>query len=255
MDENTSVTTTRRSLLAAVGGGLGVGSSAARGAGATQDDSQCVLVQGERCVPIRPLRSQLPVETFYEYHLPAERVMDENGAVGDGSVTYASAGTRNLQREHTSIAFLYQGPKGTSLVFVHGSVGNPDAGAVTFQLYDMPTDGEWVVKDDLYPDPETGDIAETNYDQWATEGDDHRIDWTWGTSGTDGGAFRGLGEEFSVTVQPAFNEAAALYGDHYEGRITDWQFLSGSASLSERISLELDEPIQIRTGGCGDDDN
>ncbi|WP_135853671.1 hypothetical protein [Halorussus salinus] len=250
MDGNSSVTTTRRSLLTAVGAGFGFGSLASRGASARRDESGYLLEQAEECVPIRPLRGRLPVKTFYEYHLPDERVTDENGGVGDGSVTYASAGTRDLQRDRTSILLLYRGPKGTSLVVVHGSVGNDDAGAVTFQLYNLPTDGEWVVKDDHYPDPETGDRAGTNYDEWATDGDDHRVDWTWGTSGTDGGAFRGLGDEFDVIVQPAFNEAAALYGDHYEGTITDWEFLSGSASAAERISLELDEPVEIRTGTC-----
>ncbi|UPV75270.1 hypothetical protein M0R89_04185 [Halorussus limi] len=251
MDGN-SQSTTRRSLLAAVGAGFTFGSVATRGAAATRDDSQYVLVQGEECVPVRPLRGQMTVETFYEYHLPAERVMDANGAVASESTDYASAGTRDLQRAQTSIAFLYRGPKGTSLVVVHGSVQTSDSGAVTFRFTGLPDDGQWVVKDDLYPNPETGEIAATNYDQWNVEGDRQRVDWTWGSGGTDGGAFRGLGDDFAVTIDPAFNDEAALYGDHYEGTVTDWQFLSGSASVSDRISLDLGERIEIRTGSCDD---
>ncbi|MFC7047260.1 hypothetical protein ACFQH6_19280 [Halobacteriaceae archaeon GCM10025711] len=154
-----------------------------------------------------------------------------------------------MQRPQTSIAFLYQGPERLSLVVVHGSVDAADGGAVTFRLSGLPADGEWFVKDDYYSEPGTNRAATTNYDTWTVDGADHRIDWTWGSGGTDGGAFGGLGDDFDVAVDPAFNEAAALYGEHYDGTVTAWEFLSGPDG-GERISLGMDAPIRIATGGC-----
>jgi hypothetical protein len=215
-----------------------------------QDESQYILEQGDQCVPIRPMRLQLPVETFYEYQLPQEHVSDANGAVSSDTVPFASAGTTDLQRGQTSILFLYQGPEGMSLVVVHGSVQASDAGAVTFRIDGLPEDGRWVVKDDFYRNPDTGNIASSNYDQWNVNGDDHRIDWTWGSAGTDGGVFHELGDDFEVVIDPAFNEDAALYDQHYEGTVTDWEFLSGVADGPERLSLNMDEPIRITTGEC-----
>jgi hypothetical protein len=242
-------TPTRRTLLSAIGTGFTAG-LLGTGATATRRQSQYVLVQGDECVPIRPMRLQQPVETFYDYQLPQKYVSDANGASVGDTARYASAGTMDLQRSQTSIVFLYQGPEGLSLVVVHGSVRNSDAGAVTFRISGLPEDGRWVVKDDLYRDPDTGELASSNYDRWQVEGTDHRIDWTWGSSGTDGGAFRDLGEDFEVVVDPAFNEESPLHGEHYEGTVTDWEFLSGSADAPDRISLSMDQPIRIATGSC-----
>ncbi|UPV76407.1 hypothetical protein M0R89_19800 (plasmid) [Halorussus limi] len=248
---------TRRAVLSAVGaslaaGGFGVGTDATA---AKRAESQYVLVQGDECVPIRPLRGQLPVETVYEYQLPEKYVSDVNGASAGDTARYGSAGTTDFQRPQTSVAFLYRGPKGLSLVVVHGSLDASEGGSVTFRISGLPASGEWVVRDDFYRDPD-GEIASSNYDRWRLDGTEHRIDWTWGSGGTDGGAFRGLGDDFAVTVDPAFNDEAALSGKHYEGSITDWEFLSGSASVSKRVSLDMTEPIRIATGGCesGSDD-
>jgi hypothetical protein len=235
--------------LSAVGTTLTAG---ALGTGATATnctESQYVLIRGDRCVPIRPIRGQLSVETLYDYQLPEKYVSDENGASVGDTALYGSAGTTDFQRPQTSVAFLYQGPKGLSLVVVHGSLDSSDGGSVTFEVAGLPADGEWVVKDDLYRDAD-GDRAPSNYDRWRVDGTDHRIDWTWGSGGTDGGAFRDLGDEFAVSIDPSFNGSAALSGDHYEGTVTDWEFLSGSAGVSERISLDVDEPIRIATGSC-----
>ena len=249
MESDAALSLKRRTVLTAVGAGI-AGGRIATGAEATSTESRYVLRQGEDCVPIEPIRGRVSVEQFYEYQLPAERVSDENGAVVGDTAHYASAGTRDLQRSQTSIAFLYRGPEGLSLVVVHGSLGADDSGSVTFRLSGLPEDGEWAVKDDLYRNQETGETADTNYDRWRVDGTEHRIDWTWGSAGTDGGAFRELGEEFSVRIEPAFNGSAALDGRHYEGEITDWEFLSGSVDASERIALDLAEPIRIETGRC-----
>ena len=255
-------TPTRRGVLSAVGTTLAAGAvgTAATGADGTDETatrraaSRYLLAQGEECVPVRPIRGRLPVETFYDYQLPEAYVSDDNGgSVGDA--IYGSAGTADLQRPRTSVAFLYRGPTGLSLVVVHGSLDSSAGGSATFRISGLPESGEWVVKDDRYRDPD-GDPAPSNYDRWEIEGTDHRIDWTWGSGGTDGGAFRGLGDDFEVVAEPAFGDAAALAGKHYEGRVTDWEFLSGPETVSERVSLAPDEPIRLTTGECerGSDD-
>lgn len=247
MAKKRELTPTRRTVLSGIGTGLaglvGTGAAARNGSG-------YALVQGDTCVSVQPLRGQLTAETFYEYRLPEKHVAAVNGAVVGESQQYSSAGTTELQRAKTSIAFLYQGPKGLSLVVVHGSASASDGGSVSFRLSGVPNGAEWVVRDDYYGDLDAGNLR--NYDRWRTDGTDHRVDWTWGSGGTDGGVLRDLGDEFELIVEPAFNEAAALYGEYYEGTVEDWQFLSGSAGVSKRVSLDLGEPIRILTGSCGD---
>jgi hypothetical protein len=240
---------TRRSLLTGIGAGIAAGLV---GTGATAQDDQSpayALVQGDDCVPIQPVEGSEPVRSLYEYRLPERFVSEENGAVAGETGLYASAGTTSLQRARTSVAFLYRGPGGLHLVVVHGSATAEDGGSVTFQCSGLPADGEWHVKDDLYRDPDTGELAASNYDRWNVSGTEHRIDWTWGSSGTDGGAFGALGADFDVVITPAFNEAATLYGEHYEGTVTDWEFLAGSDG-QERIALRMDEPIRIVGAPC-----
>ena len=246
------LTPTRRAVLSAIGTGLTAGLFGTEATAQRRGGSQYALELGNSCVPVQPIRGQLPADEFYDFQLPEQYVTAANGAfVGDAAL-YSSAGTRDLQRAQTSIAFLYRGPGGLSLVVVHGSVGASDAGAVTFRISGLPEDGEWIVKDDFYLDPDTGNIAATNYDRWFVDGPEHRIDWTWGSAGTDGGVFGDLGDDFDIVIRPAFNEAATLYGEQYEGTVTDWEFLSGPASV-ERVSLSLDEPVRIRTGSCEGD--
>ena len=241
----------RRTVLSALGTGLAVSVLGATATG-EQQAAEYVLVQGDSCVPVQPIQGQEPVTAFYDYELPDRYVSGANGASAGDTARYASAGTRDVQRAKTSIAFLYDGPERLSLVLVHGSATEPDGGSVTFHFAGLPEAGEWLVKDDLYRDPDTGEIAANNYDGWDVGGTDHRIDWTWGSSGTDGGAFGGLGDDFDVVVDPAFNEAAALYGEHYDGTVTAWEFLSG-ADGQERIPLGMDTPVRIATGGCEED--
>ncbi|MFC4449620.1 hypothetical protein [Halorussus aquaticus] len=241
-------TPTRRTVLSAIGTGF-AGGLLGPGATATgRAESEYVLVQGDTCVPVRPMRRQLPVETFYDYQLPEKYISDANGASVGDTAPYASAGTLDFQRSQTSFAFLYQGPKGLSLVVVHGASGDSGSGSVTFEATGLPEDGDWVVKDDLYRDPNSGERE--NYDRWHVDGTDHRIDWTWGGGGADGGAFRGLGDDFEVVIDPAFNEDATLYDEYYKGTVTDWEFLSGFPDDPEHISLDMSEPIRITTGSC-----
>lgn len=113
-----------------------------------------------------------------------------------------------------------------------------------------PSSGSWAVKDSLLIDPQTGELATIELDRWEVSGATHTIDWTWGRGSTDGGAFRGLGGEFSFTITPRFNEAAALWGVKNTGRITDWQFLSWSGGELTRHRMALDRAVTVRSGGC-----
>ncbi|NEU57460.1 hypothetical protein [Halorussus sp. MSC15.2] len=230
----------RRGVLAALATGIG-------GAGVAQrtlarrvdalDATRYVVEQGDRCIPITPLSGDETVESFYDYRTP---YTSPSGAA------YSSYGTTDLQRPETSICFLYDGPEGLSLVVVHDKLNDgTSGGAVTFDLaFENPDRGSWVVGDDDYDAP-------SNYDTFDRTADGWSVDWTWTDGRSDGGAYRPLGEEFAVTIDPAFNDAAALYGDPYEGEITDWQVLSGDRSDPDRVSLALDEPLVVRAGTCG----
>ncbi|MFC4449400.1 hypothetical protein [Halorussus aquaticus] len=230
----------RRGVLAALATGIG-GAGVAQRTLARQVDALdtpgYVVEQGDHCIPITPLSGDETVEAFYDYRTP---YTSPSGAA------YSSYGTTDLQRPETSICFLYDGPEGLSLVVVHDELNDgTSGGAVTFDLgFENPGRGSWVVGDDDYDAP-------SNYDTFDRTADGWSVDWTWTDGRSDGGAYRPLGEEFAVTIDPAFNRAAALYGDPYEGEITDWQVLSGDRSDPDRVSLALDEPLVVRTGTCG----
>ncbi|MFC7046317.1 hypothetical protein ACFQH6_13675 [Halobacteriaceae archaeon GCM10025711] len=66
------------------------------------------------------------------------------------------------------------------------------------------------------------------------------------------GAFRGLGSDVNITIDPGFNEDARLYGEYYTGEITGWEVLSGSLSNPDRTRLNMGQAVQITSGGCGE---
>ncbi|QLG62882.1 hypothetical protein [Halorarum salinum] len=246
----------RRAFLQSVGGTLALAALAGDAAGTDRSAGSegYAAVQGDDCVPVVPLSGDRTVEELYDLQIPG-RFVGDNGAVDDGGPYYQSNGTTDLQRPNTTITFLYDGPGGLSLVTVHDTNGDSrgEGGSVTWTVEDVPSDAAWAVKDDLYLDPDTGEPAENNYDGWDVDGPTHVIDWTWGSAGTDGGALGPLGDGFEVTVDPAFNELAGLWGEHYaEDPITDWQVLSfpNGRDDPERTSLALDRPVTIRDGSC-----
>ena len=246
----------RRDVLRTIGGAavagafvttVGTGRSAA-------DSGSYSAVQGEQCVPMTPLSGDQPVEELYDLRIP-DRFTGDNGATDPGTGPYyGSVGTEDLQQENTTITFLYDGPDGLSLVVVHGAFGGDGGRGVSWTLRgDVLSDGAWVVRDDFYLDPDTGEPAGSNYDRWDVSGSTHTIDWTWGLAGTDGGAFRPLGDGFELTIDPAYNEDAALWDDdYYDGEVTDWQILSfpDGRSSPERTSLALDREVTIRSEAC-----
>ena len=227
----------RRTILWGLGAtalGAGVISSAEAGVGVTGtsgDDSSSesyVIQQGDRCIPITPLEYRdTEITEFYGYEpsLSAENPRQSQTPVG-------------LEENGVSQLFLYRGPEGLSLVVIHG---DETGGAATFTISGLPEDGEWTVQDDSYD----GATDEFDVDQ-----DPAVIDWAWGSARrNDGGAFTGLGDEFEVTIEPAFNDAATLE-PFSQGDIESWRVLSGDISDLETTELSLDEPVTIRTGSC-----
>jgi hypothetical protein len=250
-DDRTSVN--RRTVLGSIGGAAvpSAFATVAQSQEESSDAAQFAVVQDDRCVPVVPLSGDQPVENLYDYQVPTW----QTGVGATSSETgpyYQSNGTTDLQSADTTITLLYDGPNGLSLVVVHDAPGN-DGGAVKWTIDGVPDDASWAVQDDRYFDS-GGNVASSNYDTWDVGGSTHTVDWTWGDAGTDGGALRGLGEEFTLTIDPAFNEASDLWGQYYaEDPSTDWQVLSfpDGRDSPTRTSLALDRQATIRAGGCG----
>ncbi|QGA80213.1 hypothetical protein LC1Nh_0310 [Candidatus Nanohalobium constans] len=204
--------------------------------------------QGDKEVEISPISGNKTVEELYDFRLPDRFDHDnqaQNGATypEDGPY-YQSAGTENLQQQETSIMFLYDGPDGLSFVVVHDKAGG-DGGSATWEITGLNESGNWVVKDDLYLSS-NGEKASTNYDNWDVNSSTQTIDWTWGSGGTDGGAFKPLDENFSFTIDPAFNEDSELYEEFYDGEIDNWQVLSGDMNNPDRTNLDLTEEVTLQ---------
>jgi hypothetical protein len=263
--DGTGLALDRRSVLRTLGGTgalVALGSGAATRGAAAQEGGYSVVQDGE-CTPVTPLSGDRTVEELYDLRIPDE-YEGQNGATDPGEGPYYGAvGAQDLQRTNTTVSFLYDGPEGLSLVVIHGALDDDDgdgARGISWRLEgEVLSDGEWVVRDDFYLDPDTGEPAESNFDRWEVSGETHTIDWTYGGGRTDGGAFRPLGEEFTVSIDPRYNEEAALWDEaFYDGEVTDWEFLSfpDGRDDPERLSLELDEELRLRSVSCdGDDDD
>jgi hypothetical protein len=207
---------------------------------AAQEEDSYSVEQGDECVEITPIDGNESVLEFYEYGGPGNY-----SAPNSTNNTYRSEGTVDIQEANTSTLFLYEDPNGTlSLVFLNGANDTSSVGgAVTVNITGLPDDGEWTVKDDQYDGPR-------NYDNWTHEERYDRINWTWDDKRTDGGAYSGLGDDFSVTIEPAFNEDAELYDEHYNGTVENWTATSGPRDDLERTSLDLSEPVTVSAGDC-----
>ncbi|MFC4541945.1 CARDB domain-containing protein [Halosolutus amylolyticus] len=196
------------------------------------------MTQGEECVAVEPLgNGTQSVEAFYDYRTPE---------TSPSNYTYSSHGTTQLQADDTSNLFLYEGTEGLSLVLVHDQYdGDSPGGAATMQFDELPEEGEWVVEDDNYSD----DIQGGPDDVFEHNDTSSRITWAWADNRTDGAVFQGgLDEEFSIAIDPAFNDEADFREN--PGSITDWDVLSATETGYERTSLDLDEPVTIQSGDC-----
>ena len=235
-------------VLAITGMTVAVAGAGVAVAGATADGDEngttYSVRQGDQCYPISALTGDQSVKEFYDYRSTIE---DNPYTTQEGS-SFSSEGTKDLQRAETSILFLYEDPNGElSLVMVHGArEEGVDGGAASFEIEGLPAEGEWAVKDDEYDSPE-------NLDQWEHGEETAEIHWVWSQYATDGGAFAGLGDDFEVTIHPAFNEDAELFDQSDGGSVDDWQALSDSGDDPERISLDLTRPITISTEPCDGD--
>jgi len=247
---HSSVTVDRRRFLSATAAStLALGGLSTTAAGQSNDDKQVVIKQDGKCISLKPLSYEgLPVKQLYDYRTP-----DTNPS----SFKYASFGTRNLQRKNTSIMFLYDGPKGLSLVLVHGKLDSTGpGGAATFRITGLPAKGKWVVKDDSYDGSTNRDTFDhsINRDFNGNKSGTSVINWTWQEGRSDGGVYRGLGDEFKFKIHPAFNKKAALSqpvdGGSYEGKVDKWEVLSGSVNNPSRTELKMNKPVTIQTGGC-----
>ncbi|WP_227377284.1 hypothetical protein [Haladaptatus halobius] len=203
--------------------------------------SAFVLEQGDACLPLAVVTSNenLPVEEFYDYRSSDTYSTGRYSAYGPAKA---------FEQAGNSVFYLYDGPNGTSLVFMHSKRGGDSGGAVTLDFSGFPPDGGWAVMDDQYN-------ASTNYDRFERSGDESTVDWTWAADprnggGSDGGAFRGVTDDAEIRIDPAFNDEARLYGEHYEGEVERWNVLVADSDEFQWFSLDMDTPVVIRSGGC-----
>jgi hypothetical protein len=259
--KQSTLTMNRRNYLTAAVGAIGAAGGYSALVGAQEDSStdqsssdedstsagegssqelHFVVEQGDKCIPLTKVspKKNETVEEFYDYRTPDS----------DPSGSYGSSGSAaGLQQDDKSVIFLFDGADGLSLVMMHDKQGGSDSGgSVTFEFAGLPSDGEWAVKDDDYE-------GSTNYDTFETTKNGSTVNWTWGKGQSDGGAYRGLGKDTEIKLNPAFNEDAALYGEYYDGEITGWEALSTDSSELAWKSLDLNSPITIRAGTCSTD--
>ena len=227
--------TDRRTVLKSIGAVAAVGAAGAYSTRVTAQESQqsrpYSIVQGDKCVPVAPLSvDDMTVEQFYGY------TTNENGK----KEPYEANTPGNIGLPDTSYIFLYEGPKGLSLVFVHGGGQKKQGGAISFDITGLPQDGKWVVQSDGYKkDP----------DQWNVQQGRTQVDWSWNKYHDDGGAFRGLGSNFEITIKPSFNQAAKLKPED-PGTVKHWQVVNDGPDGRTPTDLQLDQPITIRSRPC-----
>jgi len=241
------------------------------------------IVQGSQVIPVEPIDGNESVEAFYDYRHPYVGSRDDPS----WGRSFSSRGTTEYQQNDTSILLLYEGPQGVSLVAVHdkyvdGSEGT-DGGSISWTVSGLPEGGEWAVIDDEYGwltnAEQKDDIfrlgaahrAGAPGNDGAPPGDaDALLSWVWSTGRTDGVAFRGLGTDAAVVINPAFNDDSYhRYGDRrrpdvppnrpgvgegYNGTVDDWEVVASTAIDDdgereiEEVDLDsLDEPIVVRS--------
>ncbi|WP_458188345.1 hypothetical protein [Haladaptatus sp. NG-WS-4] len=246
MTENSPTINRRQFVSATVASTAVLGGVSSAGALQSNGNSQYAIEQDGKCIPIEPLSmSGLPIEQFYDYRTPD---------TDPSSYKYASFGTESLQRKNTSIMFLYEGPKGLSLVMVHDKLEAGNGGAVSFNITNLPVKGKFVVKDDQYDGPTNRDTFDySKHRNWnGKETATAVIHWTWQGGRSDGAVYRGLGDEFEFTIHPKFNKKALLsdVDGNYQGNVEKWQVLSGDVNNPTRTQLNMNKPVKITTKGC-----
>ena len=240
------------------------------------------IVQGTQVIPVEPLSGNETVEQFYDYRHPYVGSRDDPS----WGRSFSSVGTAEYQENDTSVLMLYEGPQGVSLVAVHdkyveeASRGTP-GGSISWAVTGLPEGGEWAVIDDEYgwlTDAEPKDdifrldaahrAGAPGNDGAPPTGADALLSWVWSTGRTDGVAYRGLGTDASITIEPAFNDDSYhRYGDRrrpdvppdrpgvnegYNGTVDSWEIVvptaDGNGQEVEEVDLDnLGEPVVIRS--------
>ncbi|MCD2202844.1 lamin tail domain-containing protein [Halobacterium sp. KA-6] len=203
-------------------GAVGLGALALGGAGVYQtlqndgDDQRTFLLrQGKLRWTVTALsHGDDTVEEFYDYQ-------------SEG--TSANPATDLLADDEVARTFVYDGPVGSSLAFLHGSPDVPHGGTARFSFSGLSRDsGEWAVRDDPVN-------VDDDFEPW--EGGNSVVEWQWGAGKTDGGAFWGGldREDFTISVTPK-----TLNG------VDAWRFLAGDPADPRRIDLAEDRPAQLK---------
>ncbi|WP_435153101.1 hypothetical protein [Haladaptatus sp. DFWS20] len=246
MTENSPTIDRRRFIQATIASTAVLGGVSSAGALQSDGNKQFAIEQDGKCIPIEPLSlSGLPVEEFYDYRTPDTDPM---------SYKYASFGTENLQRDDTSILFLYEGPKGLSLVMIHDKLDSDDGGAASFRITSLPVKGKFIIKDDQYDgstNRDTFDYSVTR-DWNGNKSANAVVHWTWQGGRSDGAVYRGLGNDFEFTIHPQFNKKALLSdeGGEYQGDVKKWEVLSGNPNNPTRTKLNMNKEVKITSKGC-----
>ncbi|GGN18485.1 lamin tail domain-containing protein [Halarchaeum nitratireducens] len=127
--------------------------------------------------------------------------------------------------------FVYDGPVGSSLVFLHGSARAEHGGTAFLTFSGLSrSKGEWAVRDD----PLGGD---DDFEKW--EGGNAKVRWEWEAGETDGGAYWGIGDGSStIEVTPkTFSNVPA------------WRVLSDDGDATSSFDLSTEKPVKIRPAG------
>jgi hypothetical protein len=168
-----------------------------------------IVAQNGTTRTVEALSTGEAIETFYDYY-DAEAHTTKDFSIRD-----------------TTIVFLWEGPKGLSLVVINDRRDDPDGGDVRMRFEGLPEEASWAVRDD---DP--------GNDQYTTGPDVWTADWQWNGAHTDGAAIRGgLDGAFEVTISADFQNG-----------IDELVFLTGDAGSPDRVGLSTTDPFTIRSG-------
>ncbi len=233
-------------VLAATAAGGAVGAGPDGGASsdvALPPPDGYAVVQSARCTDVAPVTGSRDVTDAYDYRNPFPEV---TGNPEDSS--YSAFGFREYQRGGASTLFLYRGPGGDSLVFLHGELDAPSENGSTaqFTIENLPAGGEWAVQDDEYPDRD---------DVWDVTPTSTTVDWGWAPERTDGGAYRGVAAtDGAIRIDARFNGTAPRWGQWRhsgapEHTVDTWRVVGADGRTT---ALAMDDPAYVVPGPCGD---